>query len=52
MLRAEWDIARYLRSGRLQVILEDYATPPVDIFAVYPERHASTPRVQAFLTSS
>jgi DNA-binding transcriptional LysR family regulator len=48
MLRAEWDIAKYLRSGRLQVILEDYATPPADIFAVYPERHASTPRVQAF----
>jgi DNA-binding transcriptional LysR family regulator len=48
MLRAEWDIARYLRSGRLQLILEDYATPPADIFAVYPERHASTPRVQAF----
>jgi len=48
MLRAEWDIAKYLRSGRLQLILEDYATPPADIFAVYPERHASTPRVQAF----
>jgi DNA-binding transcriptional LysR family regulator len=48
MLRAEWDIAKYLRSGRLQVILEEYATPPADIFAVYPERHASTPRVQAF----
>jgi DNA-binding transcriptional LysR family regulator len=48
MLRAEWDIAKYLRSGRLQVILEDYATPPADIYAVYPERHASTPRVQAF----
>lgn len=48
MLRAEWDIAKYLRSGRLQVILEEYSTPPADIFAVYPERHASTPRVQAF----
>jgi DNA-binding transcriptional LysR family regulator len=48
MLRAEWDIAKYLRSGRLQVILEEYVTPPADIFAVYPERHASTPRVQAF----
>jgi DNA-binding transcriptional LysR family regulator len=48
MLRAEWDIAKYLRSGRLQLILEDYATPPADIFAVYPERHAATPRVQAF----
>lgn len=48
MLRAEWDIARYLRSGRLQVLLEDYAAPPADIFAVYPERHSSSSRVRAF----
>jgi DNA-binding transcriptional LysR family regulator len=48
MLRAEWDIAKYLRSGRLQVVLQDYATPSADIFAVYPERHGTSPRVRAF----
>lgn len=48
MLRAEWDIAKYLRSGRLQVLLQDYATPSADIFAVYPERHGASPRVRAF----
>jgi DNA-binding transcriptional LysR family regulator len=48
MLRAEWDIARYLRSGRLVMLLEDYATEPADIFAVYAERQARSPRVRAF----
>jgi DNA-binding transcriptional LysR family regulator len=48
MLRAEWDIAKYLRSGRLQVVLEEYASPPADIFAVYPEKHKLSPKVKVF----
>ncbi|MEN3363273.1 MAG: LysR family transcriptional regulator, transcriptional activator for dmlA [Burkholderiales bacterium] len=48
ILRAEWDIAKYLRSGRLQLLLEDYATLPADIFAVYPERHGVSAKVRAF----
>jgi DNA-binding transcriptional LysR family regulator len=48
MLRAEWDIAKYVRTGRLVVLLEDYATEPADIFAVYSERQARSPRVRAF----
>jgi DNA-binding transcriptional LysR family regulator len=47
--RAEWDIARYLRSGRLRLLLEDYALPPADIFAVYHERHHLSAKVKAFL---
>lgn len=47
-LRAEWDIAKYLRSGRLQLVLEDYAAPPADIFAVYPERQHLSPKVRSF----
>jgi LysR family transcriptional activator of dmlA len=47
-LRAEWDIAKYLRSGRLQLVLEDYAAPPADIYAVYPERHGTSAKVRAF----
>jgi DNA-binding transcriptional LysR family regulator len=47
-LRAEWDIAKYLRSGRLRVLLEDYMAPPADIFAVYPERHHLSAKVRAF----
>jgi len=48
-LRAEWDIAKYLRSGRLKLLLEDYATPSADIYAVYSERHNLSPKVQAFV---
>lgn len=48
MLRAEWDIAKYVRTGRLVILLEDYATEPADIFAVYAERQARSPRVRAF----
>jgi DNA-binding transcriptional LysR family regulator len=49
VLRAEWDIARYLRSGRLQQVLEPWAAPPADIHAVYPRRHQGAARVQAFV---
>ena len=49
VMRAEWDIARYLRSGRLVQVLRDYDTPPADIHAVYPQRHAATARVKAFV---
>ena len=48
MLRAEWDVAKYVRTGRLVILLEDYATEPADIFAVYSERQARSPRVRAF----
>lgn len=49
VLRAEWDVARYLRSGRLQQVLEAWDTPPADIYAIYPARHANLARVQAFV---
>ncbi|MGO4327370.1 LysR family transcriptional regulator [Cupriavidus sp. 2TAF22] len=47
--RAEWDLAKYLRSGRLVLLLEDYALPPADIFAVFPERLNLSAKVRAFL---
>jgi LysR family transcriptional activator of dmlA len=49
VLRAEWDIARYLRSGRLKTVLEQWQSPPADIHAVYPVRHQGTMRVRAFV---
>jgi LysR family transcriptional regulator, transcriptional activator for dmlA len=49
VMRSEWDIARYLRSGRLRQVLEDYQTPPADIHAVYPQRHHTSARVRAFV---
>lgn len=49
VMRAEWDIARYLRSGRLVTVLDDYITPPADIHAVYPQRHQTAARVRTFV---
>jgi LysR family transcriptional regulator, transcriptional activator for dmlA len=47
--RAEWDIAKYVRSGRLRLVLSDYALPPADIYAVYPQRNHMSAKVSAFI---
>ncbi|MFM2276034.1 MAG: hypothetical protein RL211_1906 [Pseudomonadota bacterium] len=49
LMRAEWDIAKYLKSGRLCQVLENWQTPPADIYAVYPQRHHTAARVRAFV---
>lgn len=49
LMRAEWDVAKYLRSGRLVQVLENYQTPNADIYAVYPQRHQTAARVRAFV---
>ena len=49
LMRAEWDINRYLRSGRLIQVLPHYQTPGADIYAVYPQRHQLSTRVRAFV---
>lgn len=48
VMRAEWDIARYLRSGRLRQVLAAYDTPGADIHLVYPQRHQVSARVRVF----
>jgi len=47
--RAEWDLARYVRSGRLELLLQDYTLPPADIHAVFPERHHLSAKVRVFI---
>jgi len=49
LMRAEWDIDRYLRNGRLVHVLPQYHTPEADIHAVYPQRHQLAARVRAFV---
>jgi LysR family transcriptional activator of dmlA len=49
VMRAEWDIERYLKSGRLVPVLPQYRTPDADIYAVYPQRHQLSARVRAFV---
>jgi LysR family transcriptional regulator, transcriptional activator for dmlA len=49
LMRAEWEIADHLRAGRLEQVLPEYALPPADIYAVYPERHHLSARVRVFV---
>lgn len=49
VMRSEWDIERYLRSGRLREVLPNWQTPPADIHAVYPVQLQSAARVRAFV---
>jgi DNA-binding transcriptional LysR family regulator len=49
LLRSEWDAAKYLDSGRLQVVLPDYALPSADLYAYYPSRQQQPARVRAFI---
>ena len=49
LMRAEWDIERYLKNGRLVQVLPQCATPDADIHAVYPPRHQLAARVRAFV---
>jgi len=49
LMRAEWDIDRYLKNGRLVQVLPQYYTPDADIHAVYPQRHQLAARVRAFV---
>jgi LysR family transcriptional regulator, transcriptional activator for dmlA len=49
LMRAEWDIDRYLKNGRLVQLMPQYHTPDADIHAVYPQRHQLAARVRAFV---
>jgi LysR family transcriptional activator of dmlA len=49
LMRAEWDIDRFLKNGRLVQVLPQYYTPDADIHAVYPQRHQTAARVRSFV---
>ncbi len=49
VMRAEWDVARHLREGRLLQVLPQWETPEADIHAVYPQRLQMSSRVRAFV---
>ncbi len=49
LMLAEWDVAKYLRSGRLVQVLADCETPPADIYAVYLERLNLSAKVAYFV---
>lgn len=49
VMRAEWDVARHLRSGRLVHVLPQWETPEADVYAIYPQRLQLSTRVRAFV---
>jgi DNA-binding transcriptional LysR family regulator len=49
VMRAEWDIEKHLKSGRLVQVLPQFDTPDADIYAVYPQRHQLAARVRSFV---
>lgn len=49
LVRAEWDIAKYLHSGRLRQVLPNWHTPAADIYAVFPYEVQTAARVRAFV---
>jgi len=48
-IRSEWDLAKYLESGRLKVVLPDFLLPPADLFVYYPSRRNQPARMRAFI---
>jgi LysR family transcriptional activator of dmlA len=49
LMRAQWDVERWLHSGKLVQVLPQWATPDADIYAVYPPRHQHAARVRVFV---
>lgn len=49
LIRSEWDVAKYLESGRLRRILPEFALPSADLYAYYPSKQNLPARVRAFV---
>jgi LysR family transcriptional activator of dmlA len=49
LIRSEWDLAKYLDSGRLRIVLPDFKLPSADLYVYYPDRHHLPIRVRAFI---
>lgn len=49
LMRAQWDVERYLSTGRLVQVLPQYQTPDADIYAMYSQRHQLSARIRTFV---
>ena len=49
LVRSEWDLAKYVDSGRLRIVLPGYAQPEADLFVVYPNKRRQSARARAFV---
>lgn len=49
LIRSEWDLAKYLQSGRLKIVLPEFSLPSADLFVYYPTRRNQSIRTRAFI---
>jgi DNA-binding transcriptional LysR family regulator len=49
LIRSEWDLAKYLETGRLQRVLPAYTLAPADLYVYYPSREHVSARLRAFI---
>ncbi|MEM5436469.1 LysR family transcriptional regulator [Paraburkholderia diazotrophica] len=49
LVRSEWDLAKYIESGRLRVVLPEYTQPSADLFVYYSNRRNQSARARAFI---
>lgn len=49
LIRSEWDLAKYLESGRLRVVLPEFTLPSADLYAYYPSRQNLAARTRVFI---
>ncbi|WP_025601040.1 LysR family transcriptional regulator [Burkholderia sp. WSM2230] len=49
LIRSEWDLAKYVQSGRLDLVLPNTVLPSADLFVYYPRQKNQTARTRAFI---
>jgi LysR family transcriptional activator of dmlA len=49
LVRSEWDLAKYVESGRLKIVLPEFALPSADLFVYYLNRRNQAARTRAFI---
>lgn len=49
LMRSEWDSGPYVAAGDLQVLLDDYALPPADLYAVHLPKDNLAAKVRVFV---
>lgn len=49
LLRSEWDVKKYVDSGRLRIVLPQYVQPAADLYVVYPGARRQSARARLFI---
>lgn len=49
LMRSQWDVAPYIRSGRLRPVLVDWELPSADIYLVFPTKANMTAKTRVFV---